>query len=90
MPLSDVCQDCQVNCLLCLETAAADLVRQCETTNKLVKRLLERLGPPQAENTRFATRSPFHVPFSCFINDTRTFRFSCALRPFHLFRSCFC
>jgi len=62
MPLSDVCQDCQVNSgLLCLETAAADLVRQRETTNKLVKRLLERLGLPQAENARFATRSPFHV-----------------------------
>jgi len=62
MPLSDACQDCQVNSsLLCLETAAADLVRQHKTTNKLVKSLLERLGPPQAKNARFLTRSPFHV-----------------------------
>ena len=62
MPLSDVRQDCQVNSgLLRLETASADLVRQRKTTDKLVKSLLERLGPPQAENARFATRSPFHV-----------------------------
>jgi len=56
MPLSDARQDCQVNSgLLRLETAAADLVRQRETTNRLVQSLLERLGPPQAENARFAT-----------------------------------
>ena len=62
MPLSDVCQDCQVNSgLLRLKTASADLVRQHEMTDKLVKSLLERLGPPQAENARFATRSPFYV-----------------------------
>ena len=62
MPLSDVHQDCQVNSgLLRLETAAADLVRQCEMTDKLVKSLLERLGPLQAENARFATQSPFQV-----------------------------
>jgi len=62
MPLSNAHQDCQVKSgLFHLETASADLVCQCETTDKLVKSLLERLGPPQAENTRFATRSPFHV-----------------------------
>jgi len=62
MPLSNVHQDCQVNSsLLRLKTASANLVRQRKTTNKLVKSLLERLGPLQAENTRFATRSPFHV-----------------------------
>jgi len=62
MPLSDARQDCQVNSgLLRLKTASADLVRQRETTDKLVKSLLERLGPLQAENARFATRSLFHV-----------------------------
>ncbi len=62
MPLSDARQDCQVNSgLLRLETAAADLVRQRKTTNRLVQSLLERLGPPQAENARFATRPPFRV-----------------------------
>jgi len=56
MPLSDTHQDCQVNSgLLHLETAAADLVRQREMTDKLVKSLLERLGLLQAENARFAT-----------------------------------
>jgi len=56
MPLSDMCQDCQVNSgLLCLETASADLVCQHETTDKLVKSLLERLGLLQAGNARFAT-----------------------------------
>ncbi len=62
MPLSDARQDCQVNSgLLRLETAAADLVRQRETTNRLVQSLLERLGPPQAENARFVIRPPFRV-----------------------------
>jgi len=60
MPLSDARQDCQVNSGR-LETASANLVRQRETTDKLVKSLLERLGPPQAENARFAIRSPFHI-----------------------------
>ena len=36
-------------------------MRQRETTNKLVKSLSERLGPPQTKNARFATQSPFHV-----------------------------
>jgi len=179
MPPSDARQDCQVNSgLLRLKAAAADLVCQREMTNRLVKSLLERLGPPQAENTRFVTQSPFQVslttptpsaslahsapstsipvecpapsnplmwsapspalsssacqedpfqhfsppefdgnhfagrtfytfcrshihshpeafeddsiPFSSFINDTRTFCFSCALCPFHLFHSRFC
>jgi len=62
MPLSDTRQDCQVSSsLLRLKTASAHLVRQREMTDKLVKSLLERLGLPQAENARFATRSPFHV-----------------------------
>ena len=60
MPLSDMHQEVNSG-LLRLETTAADLVRQRETTDKLVKSLLERLGPPQAKNARFATRSPFHV-----------------------------
>ena len=62
MPLSNARQDRQVNSgLLRLETTAADLVRQRETTNKLVKSLSERLGPPQTKNARFATQSPFQV-----------------------------
>ena len=62
MPLSDMRQDCQVNSgLLRLGTATADLVHQHETTDRLVQSLLERLGPPQAKNARFATQPPFRV-----------------------------
>ena len=66
MPPSDLRRDCQVNSgtLPHFEAAVVDLRRQRETTAKLVKQLLERLSPPQAENAKVPVQRSDQFPIT--------------------------
>ena len=66
MPPSEKCRDRQVNSSTVphLEAAVTDLKRQRETTHKLVKSLLERLSPPQAENAKVPVHRSDQTPIT--------------------------
>ena len=63
MPPFDTRANRQVNSSIPrLEAAAVDLKRQRETTHMLIERLVERLGPPQAENASLRFHNPSKLP----------------------------